>query len=239
MRKFSFFIMLFIGFGAYSQSTEALKAYNAQNYEEAIALWNKELASPNRNLEQVFFQIGNAYFKLQDYSKSLAFYEKSLREDYNQTDLKFNIKVARAKLSLDTENKTLFTHDWIRKIAYLIPLNWLKWMVIIFSLTLFIISAVHYFKEIPYFALCKNYALIFVLFLIGLFFLQNYFKSEKGFAIISKQTIGFENASMKGKSKPIHEGEKVEIVDEIGNTAQVKTEADTKYWIEKANFYII
>ena len=67
-----------------------------------------------------------------------------------------------------------------------------------------------------------------------MFLLQTYFKSITGYVILSQTTVGYENASFKGKSKQINEGEKVEVLDGIGQNIEIKTEADLKFWIDKS-----
>lgn len=238
--KIGFLLLFFLTCGILSaQADKAIQAYNNQNYEDAIASWNKECSKKNANTAIIYHNIGNSYFKLQNYSAALAYYEKSLRENYLQNDVKFNIKVARAKLNLDIENKTLFTNDWMRKIAYLIPMNVLKWLIIVLALFLLLMTIYLYFKEHKVLFIVKKSIFILCLLLVGIFVLQSFYKSETGNAIISEAITGYENASFKGKSKPLHEGEKVEIVDEIGQTIQVKTDIGGLYWIEKSSIYII
>jgi tetratricopeptide (TPR) repeat protein len=223
----------------HAQHVRALAAYSGQNYEQAIELWKTELKTSNANHVLIHNYLGHSYAKLQNYSAAIAYYEKSLREDYNQSDTKFNIKVCRAKLNLDTENRVLFTTDWTKKIAYLIPYSILKWLIILFGLITLGVSIYLYFRFQPLLEKINPYLISIGLLLIGLYFLQNCFRTASGYSIISENTVGYENASLKGKSKAIHEGEKVEIEDEIGQNQLIKTEADLKYWIDKSVFYPI
>lgn len=227
------FILSFFG-EINAQHSKAISAYTSQDYETAISSWTKELTVKNANKNQLYIYIGNAYAKMQNYSAAIAQYEKALREDYNQSDVKFNIKVCRAKLNLDTENKVLFTSDWIRKIAYLIPLQFMKWLLIIFGLATLIISIYLYFYELAQLEKIRPYLLSIGAILAILFLLQTYFKSITGYVILSQNTVGYENASFKGKSKQINEGEKVEVLDGIGQNIEIKTEADLKFWIDKS-----
>lgn len=81
------------------------------------------------------------------------------------------------------------------------------------------------------------FALTFILAI--LFFLQQYFKSQSGPAVISIESTGFENINLKGESKTLREGEIVQILDEVGETIQVETEANKIYWIQKSNVIYI
>lgn len=69
--------------------------------------------------------------------------------------------------------------------------------------------------------------------------MQLYFKGETGNAVISIESTGFENMNLKGESKSLREGEIVQVLDEIGETIQVETEANKIYWIQKSNVIYI
>jgi tetratricopeptide (TPR) repeat protein len=217
-----------------AQHSKATAAYTSQDYEAAIAAWTKELAVKNADKNKLYIYIGNALAKMQNYSAAIAQYEKALRENYNQADVKFNIKVCRAKLNLDTENKVLFTLDWLQKIAYFIPNFPLSILLIVFGLAALILSIYLYFFGHPFLEKIRPIIMSFGAIFAILFILQSYYRSTTGFVIISQNTVGYENASFKGKSKQINEGEKVEVIDEIGQNIEIKTEADLKFWIEKS-----
>lgn len=228
-------IILAVYFGQLdAQHSKASAAYASQDYETAIAAWTKELTVKNSDKNAIYSYLGNSYVKLQNYSAAIAQYEKALRENYNQSDVKFNIKVCRAKLNLDTENKVLFTTDWVQKIAYLVPIQALKWLLIVVGCLALIVSGYLYFFSQVFLEKARPFVLTMGAILAILFILQSYFISTQGFAVISQNTVGYENSSFKGKSKAINEGEKVEVLDEIGQNIEIKTEANLSFWIDKS-----
>lgn len=220
-------------------ASKALKAYESGDYANSILLWDQELKSDKCNKEQAYFLLGNAHFKNKNYPFAIANYEKSLRENYNQEDVKFNIKVVRAKLGLDTENKILFTNDLMRKICFYFSSLTLKLLIIFFAFILLFYSVYRFFKGDFKFGFLRNYLLILTFILVGLNFMQLYFKGETGNAVISIESTGFENMNLKGESKSLREGEIVQVLDEIGETIQVETEANKIYWIQKSNVIYI
>jgi tetratricopeptide (TPR) repeat protein len=240
MRYIVLVVLLFMSILGRSQyASQALKAYEGGDYASAILLWEKEFKSPNSNKEEAYFQLGNAHFKNKNFAHAIANYEKSLRENYNQEDVKFNIKVVRAKLGLDTENKILFTNDVVRKICFFFSEFALKLLVVLFSLLLLAYSIFRYFKGDVKFGFLRNYLFAFTFILTSLFFMQQYFKGQTGSAVIAIESTGFENVNLKGESKTLREGEMVQILDEVGETIQVETEASKNYWIQKSNVIFI
>lgn len=240
MRYIVLVVWLFLSaLGSAQYATQAMKAYESADYANAILLWEKELKSPTNNKEEAYFQLGNAYFKNKSFAQAIANYEKSLRENYNQEDVKFNIKVVRAKLGLDTENKILFTNDILRKICFFFSEFTLKLWVVIFSLLLLAYSVFRYFKGDIKLGFLRHYLFALTFILAILFFLQQYYKSQTGSAVISIESTGFENVNLKGESKILREGEIVQILDEVGEAIQVETEANKHYWIQKSNVIFI
>ncbi|MFN5848971.1 MAG: tetratricopeptide repeat protein [Chitinophagales bacterium] len=220
-------------------ASKALKAYESGDYANSILFWDQELKSDKCNKEQAYFLLGNAHFKNKNYAYAIANYEKSLRENYNQEDVKFNIKVVRAKLGLDTENKILFTNDILRKICFFFSEFTLKLFVVFLSMILVAYSIFRYFKGDMKLGFLRHYLFALTFILAILFFLQQYFKSQSGPAVISIESTGFENINLKGESKTLREGEIVQILDEVGETIQVETEANKIYWIQKSNVIYI
>lgn len=240
MRYIVLVVWLFLSlFGRAQYATQAMKAYESADYANAILLWEKELKSPANNKEEAYFQLGNAHFKNKNFAHAIANYEKSLRENYNQEDVKFNIKVVRAKLGLDTENKILFTNDILRKICFFFSEFTLKLLVVLFSLLLLAYSIFRFFKGDIKLGFLRHYLFTLTFILAILFFLQQYFKSQTGSAVISIESTGFENVNLKGESKTLREGEMVKILDEVGETIQVEAEANKIFWIQKSNVIII
>jgi tetratricopeptide (TPR) repeat protein len=239
--RFIFFISLLLLSGKVSSqfAAQAIKAFDEGNYPSAILLWEKELKLEKCNKEQAYYLLGNAYFKNKNLAHAIANYEKSLRENYGQEDVKFNIKVVRAKLGLDTESKVLFTNDIFRKICFFLSEFKLKLLVVLFSLLLLVYSVFRYFKGDLKYGYIRHYVFAITFILASLFFLQLYFKSQTGSAVIAIESTGFENVNLKGESKTIREGEIVQILDEVGETIQVETEASKIYWIQKSNMIFI
>ncbi len=220
-------------------ASAAIKAYEAGHYAQAISLWNKELKTTNCNKENAYYLLGNAYVKNKNYAQGIASYEKSLRQNYNQEKVKFNIKVVRAKLGLDTENKILFTNDILRKVSFSISENVLKLMIVISSLFLLAYCVLRYFIGEFRYGFVRYYLFSIIFVLLALFFIQQYIKHQTGYGVISINCAGYENVNLQGESKTLREGEMVRIIDRIGETIQVETEANKNFWIQHSTIISI
>lgn len=241
MRYFIVYVLSLIAIcPASAELHPAIKAYQNHDYSQAIQLWNQEIRKPNANKEEIYFQIGNNLFQSKDYSQAILFYEKALRENYNREDIKFNHKVARAKLGLPVENQVLFTDDWMKKIAYIFSTNQYRWMTIVLAWGLLFIIAFHRFRYIKKYSLIRNLLLGTLLTISTLYATRYYFRTTTVKGIVLKPALtGYTSISMDGSPKPLHQGEKVLITDRIGDKIQVLSESDSSLWISVQDIQVI
>ena len=76
-----------------SLTAQATRTYAAGEYEQALALFdsvNAHYSSPS-----LLYNIGNCYFKLNDISHAILFYERALRLAPGDADVKANLELAR------------------------------------------------------------------------------------------------------------------------------------------------
>jgi len=73
--------------------------YKLEKYEEAIEEYQKALLGKDIELEaKTHYNIGNAYFKQNKLQESIQEYIKSLDLNSDDSDVKYNLELARAKL---------------------------------------------------------------------------------------------------------------------------------------------
>lgn len=160
MKKFTIyiFIMLFASTAAFAQSgteettenqsltlsTEALpitkaaadSAYINEQYDTAIAIY-EELLSKKGTAAEVYYNLGNAYFRVDNIAKAIINYERALLIKPNNSDYQANLAIAQAKIvdKYEAPNE-LFFITWGKWIVNIMQSN--QWAVtsIIFFLTL-------------------------------------------------------------------------------------------------------
>lgn len=237
MRKFLIIglLVLKISLG-YSNAKLALEAYKKQDYTASLNYWNSELKNPNANLAQVFFQIGNCLEKLNDHSQAILFYEKSLKEEYNNGTVKFNLKVSRAKIGLDTENKVLFVNDWIKRLVYFFDPSSYMWIIIVLSWSILIVSIFHRYKPFAGSQKLITCTLTLIALSALFYFGRMKFQSNEDYGIvIAEDAIGYNTVTMKGTGKQIKQGEKVKVIDQVDQNLQILAENDSLFWIKRSD----
>jgi len=77
---------------------QANKFYEAGNFQQAAAAYEKVLASGKTNW-QVYYNLGNAYYKQRQYGKAILNYERALRLNRDSEDIDFNIDLANLSVT--------------------------------------------------------------------------------------------------------------------------------------------
>jgi len=245
-KKHYILILLFVAaffHAANAQNTNKDKFYQgvtyftAGSYKEALQTWTDIYNTGNRsaNLE---YNIGNAYFKLNNIPSAILFYERALLLKPADEDINYNLQVART-LIIDRfqEIPELFFIRWYNFVSLFFSTNtWAKislasFIIFLLSLSLYLYSSRHTQKVAGFW-----FAVFFIVLSASTlaFTLRNkslVYDSHK--AIIS-------NPVVSGKSSPdksgtdlfvLHEGTKVTVEDAVGEWLEIRLSDGNKGWV--------
>ncbi|GER58527.1 BatE protein [Patiriisocius marinus] len=118
--------------------------YKTEQYADAIVSW-KKILDAGEHSEAVYFNLGNAYYKLNKIGPSIYYYEKALQLDPDDKDVLTNLAFAEnARIdAIEPLPKTIFS-KWYASIANLFTFDgWAK-LAILF-IFLFVISFLLYY----------------------------------------------------------------------------------------------
>ncbi len=73
----------------------ANEEYKAGNFEDAAKLYEGLLTGPGLKTADIYYNLGNAYFKLQKYGKAIASYQRALRLAPREQDVLANLRYVR------------------------------------------------------------------------------------------------------------------------------------------------
>ncbi len=228
----------------YNMYNKAAEAYKNNNYDTAIILYNKILAT-DYEAPEVYYNLGNAYFKENDIAHAILNYERALKLKPSDDDAKNNLKYANLFVKDEFNNVPVFIFDRIyRGIVHIFSSN--TWAVIsiasfILALSLFMIflfSKIISRRKIAFFG---SILLIFIS-LTGFAFsaqMKNYFTKPNEAIIMQISTI---------KSSPeedgtdlfiLNPGIKVEIKDQTNDWYEVRLPNGKIGWIKTQNVEVI
>lgn len=218
--------------------TKANKAYQEGFFENAVSLYEKVIKEGHTSSE-LYYNLGNAYYKLDNFPLAILYYERALKLEPGNEDIVYNLKVANNQIidKIDQLPQLFYERWWGNLKTINSPDGWATLSIILFSV---------FFLAIALFLLSTSVSLrrillpvsVVVLFFTGVSFilaLESYTEATN-----RKDAIVFSPA-LPVKSSPeesgidlfvIHEGLKVEIIDELSGWKEIRIANGSKGWVK-------
>ncbi len=211
--------------------------YAEAKYQEAINSF-KEVLDAGYVSASLYYNIGNAYYKLDDIPSALLYYEKALRLAPGDEDIRFNIQLASLKTVDKIEDiPVFFLAQWWNAFILFFSIQTLAVLGILFLISTFILFVIFLYTRTMSWRKILFYTAILLLFCgLSSVFMANrqaaYFGSHQ-------QAIIF-TAAVTVKSEPentskslflIHEGTKISILDHHQGWMKVELSNGKIGWI--------
>ena len=227
------------------QFAAATESFSAGNYEKALENWMGIYKTGYRSAE-LEYNIGNAYFKLNNTPGAILFYERAYLLKPGDEDINYNLQIART-LVVDRfeEIPELFFIRWYNLLALSLSTNTWAWISIVtFILCLLFLSL--YFYTSKYRLKVLGFWLALFLIIVSLASLAMTIRNRN--MIYDSQKAIIFSPAVNGKSSPdnsgtdlfvLHEGTKVTVEDEVGEWFEIQLSDGNKGWIPANSLEII
>jgi len=239
-------VILLVAFHALAQNPEQLaaqaaKAYNEKQYPEAIELYNKIIAGGYESYS-LYYNLGNAYFRNNDNTEAILFYEKALKFAPNNEDIKHNIEVANSKL-IDKVEKVpeLFYKRWWKYLLNMMSLDILAVLNILLLTSGLLLIAIYIAVSNTLIRKITFWTGLVLLVLFGVGTLaasqRNHYLTLQHEAIVFEPTVNIKS-SPDENSKDIfvlHEGTKVVLLDVVADWQEIKIANGSIGWIKMSD----
>lgn len=233
--------MLFISLTAFSQNSslfdQGKELYKNGKYQQAINTWMQILDKDEHSAE-LYFNLGNAQYKLNQIGPSVYYYEKALQLSPNDEDVKNNLAFAEnARIdSIEPLPKTVFS-KWYKSIANVFTYNGWAILAVVFSLLFVAFFLFYYFsnserrKRLLFAG--SMFAGIFLVAALTMAFLTYGDFTKKQPAIIFASEIEVKTEPSMGSSAAftLHEGTKVQVSAQDGNWYRITLADGKDGWI--------
>lgn len=214
---------------------EANAAYADKQYEDAIQIYDSILATtPSAD---VYYNLGNAYFKQGNIAQAILAYERCLRLSPRHQDAQFNLAFAESRIVDNIEdNHQFFVVVWAQHLRnWMLESTWLTIAVILFILALvgmmlFAFSPAATMRKTAFYSGLFAFVLSMMALWCGLsLHHRNVARNE---AIITQATVNAKASPDKSGTDlfVLHAGTKVRITDTIGEWHQVEV-GPNKGWL--------
>lgn len=228
----TFFILFALAYSAFATCPDFQKgvdAYKAENYSQALQLWEACQQAGIRNAD-LYYNMGNAAFRLEKIGKAIWAYESALQLDPTNDDIAANLKFAQNKtvdkVESNEDDNPVLKALW--KLHHLFSLNTQLWILMFLAwFAAIVYVALHWIRKTA----IRNilYLSLFATGIIGSILLLD--TGAKIF-IQETETSGIVlNKSVDIMSGPgdnyqvlheLHEGTKVEVREIRGDWANVR-----------------
>ena len=225
--------------------TLADTAYVQSDYEKAVKLYGK-LAKQSPNAE-VYYNLGCAYYRLDDIAHSILWFERALKLDPSNKDVLFNLELARTK----TIDKIVPQHEFILFTYFRSVTNWFSlrmWTIVgLLSFVLMLVCLLLLWGSgsllVRKLAFSSAVLLLFVSVISNVCAMkQRDFKQvhTSGIIIVPAVTVKSTPADNGNDLFVLHEGSKVEILDSsLKDWCEVSIADGKQGWIPKKSFDLI
>jgi tetratricopeptide (TPR) repeat protein len=250
MKKLIFSTVLLFSLVVFSQTPDKLfsKAnglYKSGKYEKAIELY-LIIEKQGLQSDDLYFNLGNCYYKLNKVAPSIYFYEKALKINPVNDDVITNLAFAK-RMTIDVieELPKTFLQKFSENVIQKLPFDSWAIIAVIASFLVSILFLFYYFSDSSKMKLLYFNSSILALFIliVSVFFaFKNYNTVQNNkTAIIFSVKVAIKNAPTFSSEEvfTLHEGTKVIVVDELDNWKKIKL-ADGKIgWVYSDKLKVI
>lgn len=197
---------------------EGDSAYMRNDYASAIQIYENLLK--NGEAAEVYYNLGNSYYKADDIAKAILNYERALLLQPGNADIRANLEIARSKtIDKVIPVPEIFFVAWTKSLINSLSVDaWAKLGVVFFILLLISLYLFFFSKQIA----GKKTGFIGGIVFLALVVLSNVFAAQQKNELTDRNAAIVLSPSVTVRSTPsesgtslfiLHEGRKVEIKD--------------------------
>ncbi|WP_346696313.1 tetratricopeptide repeat protein [Barnesiella viscericola] len=225
--------------------TKANEAYAQEDYIKAIELY-EQTAREHGVSSDLYYNLGNAYYKHNEFAKAILNYERALLLNPGNEDARFNLDMANTHIvdKIDPVGR-FFLSVWIDSMrSYLSSNTWAVIGIIAFFLFiggcyLYLFTRSVSLKKIGFFGgiVVLLIAIMANCFAWGL----NEKKEIRNEAIVFDATVSVKSSPAESGTDlfVLHEGTKVVVLSKVGEWSEVKISDGNRGWLPSAAIEII
>ncbi len=213
--------------------------YNQGKYTEAIDAYKTILDTKNHSAE-LYYNLGNAYYKLNEVAPSIYYYEKALQLAPNDADIKNNLAFAKNMTidAIDTIPEGGISKFIKSTTNYMTFDGWAKTSIAL-VLCFVILFLIYYFaystlnKRLAFIGSMISLSLLAIVLTLA-FHKFNLDKSNKPAIVFSQESKVKAEPNLRSEEAFIlHEGTKVQVLDTVKSWKKIKLPDGKTGWIPK------
>lgn len=219
---------------------EGNSLYENGLYEKALEKY-RQCSSFGYESWELYYNMGNAYYRLIDYPHAILYYEKALRLAPKEQDIIDNLALSEQKIidRFDPLPQFFLLKWWNGLCGIFSPAGWGTAILVTLGLSLFSISLYRHARSYRGKRAGFFLSAIFILLLCASFVFGTgqYRKLEETYAIVTETSVAAKS-SPEDRSETkfvLHEGCKIKVEDQIGNYRKIRIKNGARGWIPESS----
>lgn len=220
-------------------------AYMRNDYASAIQIYESLLTKGEA--AEIYYNLGNSYYKTDDIAKAILNYERALLLQPGNADVRANLEIARSKtIDKVVSVPDIFFVTWTKSLINCLSVDaWAKLGVAFFILLLVSFSLFFFSKQIVWKKSGFIVGIVFLIFVV----LSNVFASEQKTELMNRNNAIILSPSVTVRSTPsesgtslfvLHEGHKIEIKDNsMREWKEIRLEDGKVGWVPASAIEVI
>ena len=217
----------------------ANESYKANQFRAAADDYEK-LLSQQYQYAEVYFNLGNCYYKMDSVGKSILNYERGLRLAPEDEDIKYNLRLAKLKSvdAIQPVPQPAFFTWWSGFVNSNSAERWGVYALISIWLSLFIVAVYLFFvkskliRTFTAWLLCCSFACL----ALALHQRQQHAKSVSAVVMVRSAFVKSAPDAGAGNLFMIHEGTAIQLLDHVGDWNKIRLEDGKIGWLGNENF---
>lgn len=217
---------------------EGNAAYTEGNFEEALSRYNAIVESGMESAS-LYYNMGNTYYKMKDYPHAILFYEKALKLDPSNEDIRTNLEIANlAIVDKITPVPKSFIAKWWDSLGSLFSVDGWAWVsvavfaVFLLCLFIFLMSRRTGLRKAGFFVgllavVCLALSVCFAI-------RTQKDRTHQNEAIIMTPTVTVKSSPSENSVDlfVLHEGSKVRVMDGANGWNKIKIADGSVGWLQ-------
>ena len=221
-------------------------AYTEGDFASALQDW-EDVRATGLMSKELYYNLGNAYFKTGEMAQSILWYERALKLDPSDADIRHNLEYARS-LTQDRieEVPEIFFEQWGHALCYLLPSNTWAVLCLVFLAAavamalLFLLGSTAGRRRVGFFVGIACLLLAFLGWDFAQWQRQEALAQDR--AIVMRPVSSVKSSPSAESAKDLfilHEGTRVKILDNVGSYTNIELGDGRQGWLPTGDIEVI
>lgn len=236
--------LLFVAFGTVIAGdvnleawTRANQHYTAKQYDSALKYY-QQIEQSGQWSTELYFNLGNTYFRLNDIGRSVLYFEKSLKLVPDNKQAKDNLALAKMRINkpVPVAEPVFFQRWWSGLLQAFGANGWAIVLLVLFCAVL-VIAYLAARKKIAYSGrwMAASVSLFVVVLVIALFSFNAEYNNERA-VVLQEQTPILDQPKAGGRiSGNVSEGTTVHLIESQAGYEHIELPNGRRGWVLKAS----